>query len=237
MTSRRTIAKLQSQTRVPLGDEPQVDPVTSEDGFSPGWECQDTDEVEVAAQPLETPRESPEGDDAPEPQEARSRRSGTTTPWNPHNLAMNTERGQIHRPTLARKLLQILGEFPVEDDASDNKNTEPRFQDPLWLIAGLAKRGWNLHGAQGNLKHSAALTSAGLPPEESRLLSKWTPRALQEIEKEQSRYFEHGILGSKSDVAPDLDPIEHGLVTEEKSRLLFQTYVENTENRLRLVLT
>lgn len=155
--------------------------------------------------------------------------SGTATPWNPHNLAMGVDtRHQINRGTLARKLLHILGEFPVEDTKSEDGTQEAKdLQDPLWLMAGLADRGWDLEGNRGKRKRGngqrpAALPSTDLPAEDAHLLKQWTPEALQELEKEQIQYYEHGILGSKCDVARDLDPVHHGLVAEDKAHQLFQ---------------
>lgn len=140
---------------------------------------------------------------------------------------IDTEGGhQKNRRTLARHLLHILGEFPVEGGGKEDGNTEPRgFQEPLWLIGGLAQRGWDVHNIHGNRKkpkQPTALPSTHLPEEDSRLLSKWTPQALREILREQSRYFEHGLLSSKCDVAQALDPIQHGLVTDERANELFQ---------------
>lgn len=155
--------------------------------------------------------------------------SGTATPWNPHSLAMNPDpRQQISRGTLARKLLHILGEFPVEDTRSEEGDQEAKdLQDPLWLMAGLADRGWDLEGRgekrkRGTGNRPTALPSTNLPAEDAYLLRQWTPDALQELEKEQLSYYEHGLLGSKCDVARDLDPVHHGLVTEEKAHELFQ---------------
>ena len=133
---------------------------------------------------------------------------------------------QNDRHTLARELLHILGDFPVQSGRSDNGTTESRgLQEPLWFIGGLAKRGWDLHSLDGNgkrIRHPTALPSATLPSEDARLLSKWTPQALQKILLEQSRYYEHGLLSSKCDVADALDPIHHGLITDERARELFQ---------------
>lgn len=137
---------------------------------------------------------------------------------------------QNDRHTLARELLHILGDFPVHSGRSDNGTTESRgLQEPLWFIGGLAKRGWDLHSLDGNgkrIRHPTALPSATLPSEDARLLSKWTPQALQKILLEQSRYYEHGLLSSKCDVADALDPIHHGLITDERARELFQAYWE-----------
>lgn len=161
------------------------------------------------------------------PHQEQSHRSGTSTPWNPHNLIMDDERGlQKHRPTVARNLLHILGEFPVEVGQSDEGTGESRtLQDPLWLIAGLAERGWNLHSKHENqigTRHPATLPRTSLPAQDASLLRKWTPQALQEVLKEQSRYHEYRLLSSKCDVAHALDPIHHGLLTNERAIELFQ---------------
>lgn len=143
---------------------------------------------------------------------------------------MDVDGGEESRQTtLARKLLNILGEFPVEDNRRDDVSPESKgFQDPLWSVAGLAKRDWDLDEKPGNRKrvrHPATLKATSLSADEARLLRKWTPSALQEIEREQFQYFEHGIFGSKCDVSHALDPIHHGLVTEKRAEELFQAYV------------
>lgn len=143
---------------------------------------------------------------------------------------MDVDGGEKSRQTtLARKLLNILGEFPVENSKRDDPSPESkRFLDPLWSIAGLAKRDWDLDERPGNKKrvrHPATLKATSLSADEARLLSKWTPAALQEIEREQFQYFEHGIFGSKCDVSRALDPIHHGLVAEKRVEDLFQAYV------------
>ncbi|KAJ3542353.1 hypothetical protein NM208_g4149 [Fusarium decemcellulare] len=217
-------------------------PSSSDDSSCDGWDlhadgvdvqtsCQDTIHCQIIDHTNDVEFGPEQPSSAGKSHHGSSHQSGTATPWNPHNLVMSTDRGnQLHRPTLARKLLQILGEFPVEDDASENGAAESKYQDPLWLVAGLAKRGWNLNGTHNNERKSRRLSElppAELPTEEAHLLNKWTPQALQGIEKEQNRYFKHGVLGSKSDVASDLDPIQHGLVTEEKAAELFQAYWDN----------
>ncbi|KAL4882335.1 hypothetical protein BJY04DRAFT_217253 [Aspergillus karnatakaensis] len=126
------------------------------------------------------------------------------------------------------KTLHIPNELPVEH-SRDHENTEPRgLQDPLWVMASLAEQGWNLHGTSGhqsdNLESPASRTANVLPPEETNLLSKWGIQDLQEIEKEHSLYYEHGLFGSKCDVARDLDPIQRGLLAEQRAVELFQAY-------------
>ncbi|KAF4469436.1 hypothetical protein FALBO_3656 [Fusarium albosuccineum] len=217
-------------------------PSISDDSSCDGWDfhadeaevqpiCQDTIHCQITNHTNDVEFGPEQPSSAGKPHHGSSHQSGTATPWNPHNLVMSTDRGnQLHRPTLARKLLQILGEFPVENDASENGSAESKYQDPLWLVAGLAKRGWNLSGTYDNERQPRRLSElppAELPTEEAHLLNKWTPQALQGIEKEQNRYFKHSVLGSKSDVASDLDPIQHGLVTEEKAAELFQAYWDN----------
>lgn len=151
--------------------------------------------------------------------------SGTATPWNPQNLAMGQ---QPHRHALSRRLLNILGEFPIEDNegTSDEATVDPEFQDPLWLVAGLEKRGWDLeHASESSTSRPSQLSPGVLTEEEATLMCKWTPHALRGIRSEQRRYFEHGLLGSKRDVAPDLDPIQHGIIDEQRADSLFQAYV------------
>lgn len=139
-------------------------------------------------------------------------------------------RGTILSPSEPEKILHIPGKLPIERGKShDVANDAKGLQDPLWAMAGLAERGWDLHGIQGHQSNGveppASRTSPGLPVEEARLLSKWKTKDLQEIEKEHSRYYEHGLSGSKCDVAPDLDPIQRGLATKQRPKDLFEAYV------------
>lgn len=90
-------------------------------------------------------------------------------------------------------------------------------------MGGLAKRGWDLDQPQDGAEtesQSGPLSPVGLTPEEVVLLNKWTPQALQDIEEESNQYFEHGLLGSKHDVAHDLDPVFHGLLSEQRATQL-----------------
>lgn len=247
--SRRTLEKLRNEhlsafrTRGQAQDGPSGQaPGSSEDDASPQSVFQDTDEGEASpGLPVrleDVPWQTRDGTEysnevSPRPRNSThlypeiSHQSGTATPWKPHNLIMNGDGGnQMSRLTLGRKLLHILGEFPIEDDGNDNGAKEAKgLQDPLWLMAGLADRGWDLDGGNGNgkrPKHPISLTSSSLPEEDARLLSMWTSKALREIEKEQQLYFKHGLFGSKLDVSHDLDPIQHGLITIDKANKSFQ---------------
>ena len=130
---------------------------------------------------------------------------------------------------LQRNLANIAGEFPVEGSgarSNDHASEETsEFQDPMWLMAGLAERGWTLQKSSDGKRKSASgglLTSTALHgDEERRLLHGWTSHYLQALEKEQSRYYQHGNLGSKCDVAEELDPIQRGLISEERALHLF----------------
>lgn len=154
-----------------------------------------------------------------------------TTPWNPQELAMNAESDHdSHRPPLSRNLQRILGEFPVEQGRSNDRNAEPKgLQDPLWLITGLAERGWNLQGTQDVERRTRDLRDpiparSVLPAADAQLLSRWTPEAFHGIQREQEQFIMHGMYGSKCDVAHALDPIHHGLLTVQRATELFQVY-------------
>lgn len=66
------------------------------------------------------------------------------------------------------------------------------------------------------------MTDALQCEEERRLFRSWSFQALQALETEQSRYYQHGSLGSKCDVAEELDPIQRGLLSRERLEQLFQ---------------
>lgn len=152
--------------------------------------------------------------------------SESNSAWNPCNIALNLDQSRaVQLPTLKHKLLQILGQFPIEDNANDieTRPSEPQDSDPAMLVAGLAKAGCDLDNAQEHSTNnrSALPEISTLSPEEVELFEKWTPKALQGIRREQTRYYEHGLLSSKCDVAPELDPINQSLVTEVKAKQLF----------------
>lgn len=159
------------------------------------------------------------------------RTSRDVTPWNPQNLAMRSERThETDRRPLSRNIQSILGEFPVERGSrgkSNNVTAEPKgLQDPLWLIAGLCERGWDSYGSQhnqGKRNNGMPLSHrAPLPTGDAQLLAKWDAQALEEVEKDQGQFFMHGMYGSKCDVAQALDPIHHGLLTEQRASELFR---------------
>lgn len=150
----------------------------------------------------------------------------SNSPWNPCNIALNINQSHtVQLPTLKHKLLQILGQFPIEDNANDieSRSSEPQDSDPAMLVASLAKAGCDLDDARehSTTNRSALPDISTLSPEEVELFKKWTPKALQDIRREQTRYYEHGLLSSKCDVAPELDPINQSLVTEYKAKRLF----------------
>ncbi|CAO2658286.1 Nn.00g060090.m01.CDS01 [Neocucurbitaria sp. VM-36] len=159
---------------------------------------------------------------------AGKRRAGTTTPWDPQVLAVRKEpHSKKTRATLARNLLHILGEFPVHDGKSDGQSDECKkkgLQEPLWLLAGLADKGWELNETTG--RHSSSrqstLGESSLKAGLEHLLHKWTPQALHAVEREQRQYFKYGVFASKCDVAPALDPISHAFV-RQRSALLTTT--------------
>ena len=145
------------------------------------------------------------------------------------NLGHGSSNGASRRRSgLERNLANIVHEFPAEGSRFDGRVPEDtsEFQDPMWLMAGLAERGWNLQkspDARKTVGNDGLVASTSLQADGGRrLLGGWTPQALQSLEKEQSRYYRHGVLGSKCDVAAELDPVQRGLVTEERANELIQ---------------
>ncbi len=141
----------------------------------------------------------------------------------------NVEEQSSLRPRrFTRKLLDVLGEqFPIGEDREE---AEPQRadQDPLMCIASIAKRGWDLNDIQGTeqrVRLQAALPTVGLPQEDAALLDRWSPLALQEVMREQTSHFEHGVHGCKRDVARTLDPVQRGMITEVRLTQLFEAYV------------
>ncbi|KAF2108080.1 hypothetical protein BDV96DRAFT_588175 [Lophiotrema nucula] len=158
--------------------------------------------------------------------------SGMTTPWDPQVLAVQMEsQSERARDTLSRSLLKVLGEFPVHEGKGEEQLDECKrggLQEPMWHMAGLADKGWELNEAMegGDLLKQAnsALREPSLKADFEHLFRKWSPQALDAVEREQRQYFAHGIFASKYDVAPALDPVNHGLVTEERVVELFDLY-------------
>lgn len=166
-------------------------------------------------------------------------RSGTTTPWDVQNLSVQgQQRSGTDRPSLARTLLRVLGEFPVENRKREEETSEFKakgLQEPLWILAGLADRGWDATEANGgqttpskNTYGDGMLHHSLITTDLEHILRKWTPQALHNARQEQARYFEHGVYASKRDVAHALDPIHHGTVTEQRAHELFEMYVRPT---------
>ena len=159
-------------------------------------------------------------------------RHGASTPWDPQNLSIQREsHSGPGRPSPAKTLLQMLGDFPVnnrEDGTKAVDSKEKTVQEPLWLLAGLADRGWDVGEANGDqeglIQPGETLHHAFLTPELESVLRKWTPEALQNGQRDQACYFEQGVYASKCDVAPALDPVHHGIVTEFRAYQLFERY-------------
>ena len=104
-------------------------------------------------------------------------------------------------------------------------------QHPQASIASMAKRGWEIDDDAGpaalaltsaakRVKLPSQLPAVELPDGDRERAEQWTAGALQGILKEQSKYFEHGLHGSKRDVAPGLDPIQQGLLSESRAHQL-----------------
>lgn len=183
------------------------------------------------------------------PQRSRPRRSGTCTPWNPQNLAIGPDGERTSRRNgLANTISHVLGDFPVEEERKEAEKEREKqdtsecrakgLQEPLWFMAGLAKRGWALQEGKGKRKRAEpqrkVLSSTSLPADEAQLLQKWTAEALEDVENQQKQYFQHGVYASKCDVAPALDPIHHGLVTEQRAQVLFQVSVDDSRLSARI---
>ena len=151
--------------------------------------------------------------------------SGTITPLDPANLMTSVEGGSsVHPRRLTRRLLNVLGQqFPIGKDR-DEAEFQRIHGDPLMSIASIAKRGWDLNEPEGRGKRArrhAALPTVDLPPEDATLLDRWTPLALQDITREQTLRYEHGVHGAKRDVARALDPVQRGMISEARVNELF----------------
>lgn len=160
----------------------------------------------------------------------QSDRSESTTTWTPLTLAINSDGDQsLSQQILARKMLHILGEFPVVHSPIEEKSHESKeFEDPLWTLASLARHCWIFDNFSQNGKNwrSSSLLNH-LSPNDSEVLREWTPEMLQNVERERSQYFQQGLFGSRCDVAHDLDPIQQGLVSEERAAELVERYEAN----------
>ena len=166
---------------------------------------------------------SPEDDDLP---------SGMITPLDPHNLMLAIDEDSSVLPRrLTRKLIANLGQqFPIgkdgEEPRSEESVTDTGFEDPLPSIANIAKRGWELPedqaGSSRKSRRPVSLSDIPLPAEDAALLAYWSSNQLQDIIKEQTGYFEHGLHMSKRDVAEGLNPIQQGLISETRALELFE---------------
>ncbi|KAJ0426797.1 hypothetical protein BJY00DRAFT_306793 [Aspergillus carlsbadensis] len=159
--------------------------------------------------------------------------SGTITPLDPHNLMESLDqdlRGNSSQVT--RKLMRFLGEqFPVghEKKERDDPDDAPSgTQDPLPSILKIAQQGWVVdeQGTGKRERRAPTLPTAELLPEDAELLARWTPSALQGVVSETTRYFEYGLRGPKRDVARDLDPLQRGMISEQRAQELFDAYFE-----------
>ncbi|KAL2785312.1 hypothetical protein BJX66DRAFT_343207 [Aspergillus keveii] len=138
-------------------------------------------------------------------------------------------RGNSSRVT--RKLMRFLGEqFPVGREKERGNTDDPPSgnQDPLPSILKIAQQGWAVdeHSAAKRDRRVTSLPAAELSTEDVDLLQKWTPGALQEVVGETTRYFEYGLGGSKRDVAKDLDPLQRGMISDQRAQELFDAYFE-----------
>jgi hypothetical protein len=175
--------------------------------------------------------------------ETQTPMAGSITPLDPDHLMQDLDEDALPCPhprpqRLTGRLLRTLGQrFPVGDDkevvaAAAGPGAPDTghgcFHDPLPSITRIARQGWSLHEQQQpkcRARKAATLPAAALPAEDMSLLRTWTPEALQKIMLDTTRYFEHGMQGSKRDVAAELDPLQRGLITKETAIRLFESCV------------
>lgn len=157
------------------------------------------------------------------------------SPLDPHNLMQGLDEEPHERSKrLTGRLLRFLGEqFPIGDGkhvvtapADDSSNLQG-FQDLQLFITTIAKQGWTLdeRSQARRVRKDAKLPMAELPAEDLRLLQTWTPAALQKVIGDMTLYFDYGQRRFKRDVAPDLDPLQRGLLNEERASKLLDTCV------------
>lgn len=155
----------------------------------------------------------------------------STIALDPQNMNLDIDEIRLFRPSrLTRKRLNVLGNhLPVVQDREESNPTEsPNAQNPHLpqaSIINMARRGWELdeaHDSDNNARsqYPIALPALDLPMDDAALLQRWSPTALQRIMREQHRYFEHGLRGRNE--MSLLDPIQQGLITEARSRKLYE---------------
>ena len=68
------------------------------------------------------------------------------------------------------------------------------------------------------------LPDVPLPSDALEKLKRWTGPRLRHVFAQQRQYYQTGLYGSKRDVAMALDPVEHGLLSEDRVSELFQAW-------------
>ena len=171
--------------------------------------------------------------DLPNGQHHDSIRSDAATPNDPFLGAADDL--PPRRPHITRKLLELVEKhFPVNRDRDLNfvtagsdpdltgtlQDQERGYQNPLLFLAEAARRGWN---AKGKAKEKVTLPPSvlPLPVDDAELFDNWQSKELKRVIKDQQRFFHHGIHGSKRDLAPDLDAVQRGILSEAIVPTLF----------------
>jgi hypothetical protein len=93
-------------------------------------------------------------------------------------------------------------------------------ENPLLFLAECARKGWNSDFCPtGPLLIPSS--SNALDGREARLFDLWNSGHIHTIIQDQRAFFQHGLYGSKRDVALNLDPVQRGVVGEHRVADLF----------------
>lgn len=125
-------------------------------------------------------------------------------------------------------------DFPTDLDRSLDTNIDPEtgtqpksplqdreFHNPLLFLAECARKGWDSDTRPPTNCYSIPLPLGHLPPEDSALLQAWSAGEVQTVINDQRTFFQHGLHGSKRDVAGGLDAVQRGVVREGEVQALF----------------
>ena len=155
---------------------------------------------------------------------------GDTTPLDPTcvNGSSQLAPEDPSQPLTRRILHELVDQFPVGHDRDETSLTGfdgPRetYKHPMVSLASIASRAWDTESPPDGRMESHGIASAfdiPLPPEDAAILRCWTFEALDKAVQQQTSFFEHGLHGSKRDVARGLDAIQRGIVTCERAREL-----------------